>query len=59
MERLKDILERHSRWQPCKIYIERIEGFRETDFSLCIENAKALLETIAKEIFSPFTMTPS
>lgn len=32
------------------MYIDRIVGFRETDFSVCVENAKALLETIAKEI---------
>lgn len=32
------------------MYIERIVGFRDTDFSVCVENAKALLETIAKEI---------
>lgn len=50
MDRLKTILEKYSRWQPCSMYIERIIGFRNTDFSVCVENAKSLLETIAKEI---------
>jgi len=50
MDRLKGILEKYSRWHECSIYIERIVGFRDTDFSVCVENAKALLESIAKEI---------
>ncbi len=52
MNRLKTILEKYSRWQPLNEYVRRIEGFRETDFSLCIENSKALLESIAKELCS-------
>lgn len=32
------------------IYIDRIEGYKNVDFSLSVENAKALLESIAKEI---------
>jgi hypothetical protein len=31
-------------------YVDRIEGFRNVDFTICIENAKSLLESIAKEI---------
>jgi Abortive infection C-terminus len=50
MERLKLILEKHSRWQPLDQYVTRIEGFRQTDFSICVENSKSLLESIAKEI---------
>lgn len=50
MERLRLILERYSRWQPLTEYVGRIEGFRQTDFSVSIENAKSLLESIAKEI---------
>jgi hypothetical protein len=50
MQKLKNIIEKYSRWQPLYDYINRIEGYRETDFSLCIENSKALLESIAKEI---------
>lgn len=52
MDRLKSILEKHSRWQPLDEYVRRIEGYRQTDFSVCVENAKSLLESIAKEICS-------
>ncbi|HWB25565.1 MAG TPA: abortive infection family protein [Chitinophagaceae bacterium] len=44
------MLQKYSRWQPYGYYINRIEGFRDDDFSLCIESAKSLLEGIAKEI---------
>ena len=50
MEKLRTIVEHYHRWQPLDIYIERIEAHAETDFSLALENAKALLESIAKEI---------
>ena len=50
MDRLKQTIEKYSRWQPLREYIDRIAGYRETDFSLCVENAKSLLESIAKEI---------
>ena len=50
MERLKTIIENHSRWQPLSVYVRRIEGFRDTDFTLCVENSKAMMESIAKEI---------
>ncbi len=51
MDRLKAIIEQHSRWQPFAAeYITRIEGYRESNFPLCVENAKSLLESIAKEI---------
>ena len=50
MQRLKTILDKYSRWQPLGEYIIRIEGYSDTDFSICIENAKSLLESIAKEI---------
>lgn len=45
-------MEKHSRWQPLAEYVERIEGYRDRDFSLCVENSKSLLESIAKEICS-------
>ena len=50
MDRLKKIIEQHSRWVPLSIYIDRVEAFSETDFSLALENSKALLESISKEI---------
>jgi len=50
MQRLKTILTKHGNWKPYNEYVVRIEGYADTDFSLCIENAKALLEGISKEI---------
>lgn len=50
MQKLRTLIEQYSRWQELAEYIERIEGFRESDFSLCVENSKSLLESIAKEI---------
>lgn len=50
MEKLKALIGQHSRWQPLGLYVSRIETHIETDFSLSLENAKALLESISKEI---------
>ncbi len=59
MDKLKSIIEQHSRWQPLTEYVRRIEGYRETDFVLCVENAKSLLESIAKEICTQKTQSYS
>lgn len=50
MDRLRKIFEEYGRWADFSIYIERIEGHISSDFSHAIENAKALLESIGKEI---------
>lgn len=50
MQKVKTLIEKYSRWQPLSEYIERIEGYRNTDFTVCVENSKSLLESIAKEI---------
>ncbi|WHF51880.1 abortive infection family protein [Chryseobacterium gotjawalense] len=50
MQRLKSILTKHSNWEPYNEYIVRIEGYATTDFTLCIENSKALLEGVSKEV---------
>ena len=39
-------------WSELTIYADRIEAYRAADFSHSLENAKALLETIGKEICS-------
>lgn len=52
MEKLKKIIEQHSRWQPLVEYVQRIEAYLKTDFTISIENSKSLLESIAKEICS-------
>lgn len=50
MEKLKSIIEQYGRWSELITYTDRIEAHMFTDFSHALENAKALLETIAKEI---------
>lgn len=50
MEKLKKIIEKHGQWSELTIYTERIETHIHTDFSQALENAKALLESISKEI---------
>jgi hypothetical protein len=50
MEKLRSTLAQYSRWQGLSMYVDRMEGNLETDFSLSVENAKALLESIGKEI---------
>ena len=50
MERLKKVIEQYGRWVELTIYTDRIEAHTFSDFSHAIENAKALLETIGKEI---------
>ncbi|MEA1877357.1 MAG: abortive infection family protein [Bacteroidota bacterium] len=50
MEWLKEIIEQYGRWSELTTYTDRIEAHASTDFSHAIENAKALLETIGKEI---------
>jgi Abortive infection C-terminus len=50
MEKLRATLVKYSRWQPYEVYVDRMEAHLEADFSVAVENAKALLEGIAKEI---------
>ena len=50
MERLKKVIEQYGRWSELTTYTDRIEAHVSTDFSHAVENAKALLETIGKEI---------
>lgn len=50
MDRLKSLIQQYSRWRPLEDVIRRIEGFKDTDFSICVDNSKSLLESIGKEI---------
>lgn len=52
MEKLRATIEQYGRWKELGQYIDRIEGHLESDFSVSVENAKALLESIGKEICS-------
>lgn len=50
MEKIKKCIEQYGRWADLSIFIDRIEAHIESDFSHSLENAKALLEAIGKEI---------
>jgi len=50
MQKLKELIENHARWSALDVFVMRIEGNRDADFSTALENAKSLLESIGKEI---------
>lgn len=50
MQKLRSTIDQYSRWSALTIYIDRMEAHLESDFSHSLENAKALLEAIGKEI---------
>lgn len=50
MEKLRATLSQYGRWQPYGVYVDRIDAHLEQDFSVSVENAKALLEGIGREI---------
>lgn len=50
MEKLRNTIEKYGRWNELATYIDRIEAYVVSDFSLSLENAKALLESISREI---------
>ena len=50
MEKLRNTIQQYGKWSPINEYITRIETYIDSDFSISLENAKALLESIGKEI---------
>lgn len=50
MQKLREFIADHVRWAALIEYVDRIESSGGQDFSLALENAKALLEGIGKEI---------
>lgn len=52
MEKLKEVINKYGRWSAYSLYVDRIEAHADTDFSLCFENAKSLIEGISKQICS-------
>jgi hypothetical protein len=50
MDKLKKVIEEYQDWNGLTTYIDRIESHIEIDFSHSLENAKALLESVGKEI---------
>ncbi len=50
MDKLKKVIEEYRDWEELSTYIVRIESHIEIDFSHSLENAKALLESVGKQI---------
>ncbi len=50
MNKLREVIKNYGRWTDLTTYIDRIELHIEIDFSHSLENAKALLESVGKEI---------
>lgn len=50
MNKLKNVIVEFPVWDELQIFIERIESHIDVDFSHSLENAKALLEAIGKEV---------
>ncbi|MCF8382638.1 MAG: abortive infection family protein [Chlorobium sp.] len=57
MEKLRATIEKYGHWKELGDYVDRMEAHLEVDFSLSIENAKALLESIGKEICKSKSIT--
>lgn len=57
MEKLKKVIEQYGRWAILNEYTDRIEAYLIPDFSQALENVKALLETIGKEICNSKSVT--
>jgi hypothetical protein len=49
-ENFKTVIKEYGRWSGLEPYINYIETYIKIDFSLSLENAKSLLETVGKEI---------
>jgi len=50
MERLRQLITQYSRWKGLEEYCIRIDGYLASDFSIAVENTKALLESVCKTI---------
>ena len=50
MNKLKEVINEYGRWAELSTYVDRIETHIEIDFSHSLENAKALLESVGKQI---------
>jgi len=50
VEKIRATIKEYGRWKELELYIDRMEVHLESDFSISVENAKALLESIGKEI---------
>lgn len=50
MNKLKKTIEQYGRWSVYSMYVDRIEAHVDSDFSICVENSKSLIEGVSKQI---------
>lgn len=50
MIKLKKAIEQYGRWAVYSMYVDRIEAHIDSDFSICVENSKSLIEGVSKQI---------
>lgn len=50
MKKLRKTIEQYGRWSVYSMYVDRIEAHIDSDFSICVENSKSLIEGISKQI---------
>jgi hypothetical protein len=50
MDKLKNVIKEYGRWSGLEPYINYIETYIKIDFSLSLENAKSLLETVGSTV---------
>lgn len=50
MIKLKRTIEQYGRWTTYSMYVDRIEAHIDSDYSICVENSKSLIEGISKQI---------
>lgn len=50
MKKLKKVIEQYGRWSVYTMYVDRIAAHVDSDFSICVENSKSLIEGISKQI---------
>ncbi len=50
MQKLKKVIGQYGRWSVYSMYVDRIEAHVDSDFSICVENSKSLIEGVSKQI---------
>lgn len=50
MQKLKKVIGQYGRWAVYSMYVDRIEAHVDSDFSICVENSKSLIEGVSKQI---------
>ena len=50
MKKLKEYIQGNDRWKPLEEFVNRILAYRDIQLPLCLENTKAIIDSICKEI---------